>query len=128
MSDALAKPVARRRFAAQNLQELQGVGNPVAGEGIDLDAFLVGEQEFEFRWIEVQGPPFVHADVLQERNLEVQPRLGDDPHRVAELQHDRLFGLMDREQRRRRQHAADDDDNSDNRECDLIHEMIFPVV
>ena len=79
--------------------EQQGIDDAVARKGIDDDALLVGGGHLLRRRIEVEDALVEVVDRLHHRDLPVQPRVGDDLHRLAELEHDRLLVLVHDEQR-----------------------------
>ena len=92
---------SRPRNAASvpdRLAEPQRVGDPVAGEGVDHEPLLVAEDQLDRRRVEVEHALVEIIDLLDERHLHVQPGSCTIAHRVAELQHQRLLGLMDGEQ------------------------------
>ena len=78
----------------------QRIGDAVAGEGVDHEPLLVAQDQLDRRRVEIEHALVEILDLLDERHLEVQARVLDDVDRVAELQHQRLLGLMDGEQRR----------------------------
>ena len=102
-------------IGADRLIELQRILDAVAREGIDHEPLLVGGDHLLRRVFQIEDA-LVDADhAVDQRHLEVQARLGDDAHRLAEPDHQRLLGLIDREQRR----IADDqrDEDEDERRC-----------
>jgi hypothetical protein len=73
------------------------------------------------RRLEIEHPVVVVDDVLDERPLDPQTRLANDPARLAELQDQRLLGLVDDEERAHRQDAADHQHHADDREKPAVH-------
>ena len=94
------KPSARAKLVANCLVEQQRVFDLVAGVSIHLKAFLVGQDHlFGILRDQAENTLFVIDDVLDERQLEGEPRLLDGPFRLAELEHQRLLRLVDGEKR-----------------------------
>ena len=94
--------VVGAEHAVDRLIELQRIDNAVADEAVDLEALVVGGEHFEIRALDVEDAVVEGDDVLDQRELEVQARLGDEAaagDRLAEAQHERLLGLVDGEQR-----------------------------
>ena len=103
--------LSRARTAASVLDRLieqQRVGDAVAGVGVDDEPLLVGDDDLLGRRLEIEQAVVVEDDVLDERPLDLQAGLANDPPRLAELQHQRLLGLVDDEERAHREDAADD--------------------
>ena len=98
------------------LVELQQVDDAVAQERVDLDARVVGGQHLLVRRFQVEDLVRRQDHVLDQRQLEVQPRIGDEAaaaDRLAEAQHQRLLGLRDLERAGQRQEQRDDDGGHD---------------
>ena len=84
---------------ADRLIEPQRIVDPVAREGIDHEPLLVGGDHFLRRRVEIEDALVEIDHAVDQRQLEVQARLGDDAHRLAEPDHQRLLRLVDGEQR-----------------------------
>ncbi len=86
-------------LVAQALEEQQRVDDLVAREGIDHEPLLVGGDHLLAGGVDIENALVEELDVLDERDLELQTRLGDDALRIAEFEHERLLRLADGEQR-----------------------------
>ena len=86
---------AGNRFCANRLVKLERINDFVTGKTVDVQTFFVVQNHFLRRWIQIQQTGVVEGNVLNKRNLELQPRFLDQPHRLAELQDNCLFGLID---------------------------------
>ena len=91
------QPVLGALQTANGLIEAQRVDDPVACEGIDHEPLAVLGDDFLRGRIEVQDALVDIDDVLDDRQLPVQPRLRDDGTRIAELKDDRLLCHADSE-------------------------------
>src|SRR5690606_14495977 len=85
---------------------------------VDHDLLLVDVRRFKLRDIDVQHALVVDRDRLEERDLEIEPRLPDFALQLAELQNQRLLGLPDREHR-----GKYGDKNDNQRRDDAADEM-----
>ena len=98
------------RSSRTDLIEQQRIDDAVARKGIDHEPLLIGGGHLLRRRIEVEDALVEVVDRLHHRDLPVQPRVGDDLHRLAELEHDGLLVLVHDEQREvgGRRNRADD--------------------
>ena len=94
-----ADPRARPALVGTTLEEQQRIDDLIAGEGIDHEPLLVGGDHLLVGGVDVEDALVENIDVLHERDLILQPRLGDDALRLAEFEHERLLRLADGEQR-----------------------------
>jgi hypothetical protein len=101
--------------------EFERVDDAEAGEGVDVDPLLVGENDLLHRRVEIEDAIVVVGDVLNERELKFKSRLAFEPDRIAELKDERLLGLADDEQRARRDHQGDQGDAAQNNENQAVH-------
>ena len=83
---------------ADGLIELQRVGDAIAREGIDHQPLLVGGDDLLRGVFEIENALVDGDDAVEQRELEVQARLGDGADRLAQPHHQHLVGLIDREQ------------------------------
>jgi hypothetical protein len=83
---------------ADRLIEFQHILDAVAGEGIDHEPLLVRCNHFLRGILKVENPIVDVDDGVDQRDLVVQPGLGDHFHRLAQPHHQRLAGLIDRKQ------------------------------
>jgi hypothetical protein len=93
------KPRPGDAFIAHGLVEQQRIGNAPTGKGVNNKTLLVRGDHLLRRRVEIEQALVEERDVLDERNLEIQTGLGHEPLRLAELENERLLGLIDREQR-----------------------------
>ena len=101
------QPVAGPVLVAHGLIHAQRIDDAVAGEGVDLEPLLVGGDHLLGRHVEIEDPGVEIGHLLQEGDLPVQAWLFDHALRIAVLHHERLFGLVDREQAAARYRAQD---------------------
>ena len=113
------------------LVELERIDDSVAQEGVDLDPRVVGGQHLLVRRLQVEDALVEVDDVLDQRDLEVQPRLGDEAaagDRLAEAQQQRLLRL------RHDERAGEDDDEQghdrggEDERAVLAHHGCAPVL
>ena len=109
--DAHADAVLGR---ADRLVVFQRVDDAEAHEAVHPQAPLVAQGRLLGGQLVIQQAAVERDDRLHERDLDVQAWRGDQPHRPAELRHQRLLGLVDGEQRR----TGDDDDDHQASEGD----------
>ena len=94
---------ARLVAADRDVVELR-IDDPPLDEGIDEDVLLFrGDETLGFGAVEGQDALLEVAHVLDQRHLEVEPRLGDDVADFTELEDDRRLALIDGEDRRTEQ-------------------------
>jgi hypothetical protein len=98
---------------ADRLIELERVHDLVAGEGIHHEPLLVRRDDFLRRVVEVEDALVDIDHVVDQRDLVVQPRSGDDVDRLAEANDQGLAGLVDREQRAVRDNQRNNDERGD---------------
>jgi len=104
------------------LIEAQRVGDPVACESIDFQVLAVGRQDRLHRQVKVEHPLIDIVDVLDQRHLEVEARLGEDLAHRPEAQDERLLGLMNREHGREHRDGSDREKEKDTGpECLVSH-------
>ena len=106
-----AKLVVAALNGANRLIEAQRIDDFVTQERVHLDAAVIGGEHFLLRRLKIKNAVIEINHVLDKWRLEVQARRGDEralADRLAEPEHERLFGLMNDEHRS----AADDDDCS----------------
>ena len=104
----------RDPLVADRLVVEQRVGDAVAGERVDHEALLVGGDHLLRRSVEIEQAAVEDAHLLHERDFGVEPRRGDLPLELAELEDERLLALLHGEQRQPQ--ADDGDDRHDQRE------------
>ena len=100
---------------AHRLEELQRVIDAIAREGIDHEPLLVGGDDLLRLRLEVENALIDVDHAVDQRELHVEPGLGDDTHRLAEPDDQRLLGLMHGEQAaiaQERQKDRDDDQDT----------------
>jgi hypothetical protein len=90
-----------------NLIEAQRIDDAIPGKGVDHEALLIAQDHLLRLGIEVQHAPIEIDGVLNERNFYVQAGVLNHPLRIAELQHQRLLGLVHREQGAEQEHEND---------------------
>ena len=98
---------------AERLVEAQRILDSVAREGVDHQPLLVGGDDFLRRRLQIEDALVDSDHVVDERHLDVQARLADHAHRLAEPNDQRLLGLINREQR-----AVDDDQHGEGEDGD----------
>jgi len=91
------QPVFGQTRVAHRLIELQRIDDLVTGERIHHQPLAVGGDDFFRRRIEIENALVDEDHVLNEGQLEMQPRLRDELFGIAELQHDRLLRHADDE-------------------------------
>ena len=74
-------------LVAHALEEQQGIDDLVTREGIDDEPLLVGGDHLLRGGVDVEDALVEEHDILDERDLVMQPRLGDDALRLAEFEH-----------------------------------------
>jgi hypothetical protein len=100
------------------LIEAQRVLDAIAGERIDHQPLLVGRDDFLRGRFEIENAPVDCDDVVDERHLEIQARLVNDPNRITQPNHQRLLSLIDCEQRRIAEDQRRQNKNDDNAACE----------
>ncbi len=108
-------------LVAQGLEEQQGIHDAVARKRVDHEPLLVGGDHFLARSVDVENALIEELHVLNERNLVLQARVGDDALRLAEFEHQRLLGLAHGEQREVGDERGDAEDNRKDREGAAVH-------
>src|SRR4029078_10092460 len=81
------------------LEEQQGVDDLVTRKGINHEPLLIGSDHLLRSRVDVEDALVEEHDVLNERDLILQTRLGDDALGPAEFEKQRLLRLTDGEQR-----------------------------
>ena len=99
---------------ADGLVEFQRVLDAVARERIDHQALLVGGDHLLRRVLEIEDALVDIDDAVDQRDLGMQSRLGDHAHRLAQPHHQRLAGLIDREQSAVGDDQRHDDEGGDD--------------
>ena len=107
---------------------MQRVVDAIAREGVDHEPLLVRGDHFLRGVLQVEDALVDIDHAVDQRDLEVQPRLGDDAHRLAEPDHEREPGLVDREQRAVGDDGHDDGENGENAAGDTELHWVPPVV
>src|SRR5262245_4472387 len=100
--------------SADGLVEFERLLDPVAGEGVDHQPLLVGGDHLLRRVFEVEDALVDADDAVDQRDLGMQSGLGDYPYRLAQPNHQRLPGLIDREQRAIGDDQRHDDEGGDD--------------
>ena len=93
------EPGPRRPLIPDALKELQRIDDSEAQEGVDDEPLLVRGDDLLGRSVEGEDALVETFHFLNERDLHLESRLPHHPFGVAELQHQRLLGLMDGKQR-----------------------------
>ena len=114
------EPRVRAFDRADRLVEQQRIDDAIAREGIDDEPLLVGADHFLRRILEIENALVDVDDAVDERPFEVQAGLGDGPHGIAEAHHQRLTGLLHREQRKIGEHDDDDREDGEDAAGDIV--------
>ena len=109
------------RLVAHALEEHQRVGDAVARKGIDDEPLLVGGNHLLRGGVDVEDALVEIFDVLDERDFVVQPWVLDLALRLAEFEHQRLLGLVDREQRQIGHDRGNAEDDQAGGESGAVH-------
>ncbi len=120
-ADQRRQPIARRRLGADGLVEQQRVGDAIAGVGVDDEPLLVRGDDLFRRRLDIEQAFVESDDVLDERPFDVQAGGFHDLPRLSELQHQRLFGLVDDEQRVRHDDGEDDQRHGEQDQSAAAH-------
>ena len=105
-------------FVVDGAVELQRIGDPVAGVGVDHQPLLVRGDDLFLRRVVIENSLLHHLDVLDQRHLEMQTRLLDHTSRLTQPEHQCLLGLLNREEAAIADHAQNGDGD---READAKH-------
>ena len=98
-----------------------GIGDAVARKGVDHEALLVGGDHLLRRGVDVEDALVEIFDVLDERDLVVEPGVLDLALRLAEFEHQRLLGLVDGEQREIGHDRGNAEDDQAGGESGAVH-------
>src|SRR5260221_5949738 len=113
------EPRLSAAFIAQADEELQRVLDAPAAKRIDVDVGLVLRRDADRRAVPFEETLVEAVDRLNERLLEVQPRLGDPrSHRPAKFRQHHLLGLLDRVKAARRRDERHEDDRCERRKAE----------
>src|SRR5262249_7028787 len=113
--------------AADGLVETQRIGDAIASKRINHETPLIGREDFLGCVLEIKDAVVDRDNGVDNRVLHVKTRLGDDPHRFAEANNQRLPGLIDGEQRSVRCNQQERDDDQESAEKIELHRLP-PVV
>ena len=131
--DELLDPRLGVRHGAQGPDELSRVGDLPDGPDRDLDLLAVGGRDVHQLFIVVGPVPDLEGlgqphDLLNQRQLEIQARLGAAGDGLAELEEDRQLALVDRVEHRLGQRDGQHEGHPDH-DCDdlaAVHRLVSP--
>jgi hypothetical protein len=124
----VTSPSTRRRAAfdiVDGLVERQHVGDAIAGERIDDEAPLLLVEHLLRRVFQVEDAIIEGVHGIGDGDLHMKTRLGNDPDRFAEADHQGLSGLMDGEEGPIRPNQCDGGDSK--QECDKFSHRLPPA-
>src|SRR5690606_23073917 len=100
-------------LVAHRLIKKQRIGDAPACEGIDHEPLLIGGNDLLRCGVEIEQPLVEVADVLNERDLEVQTRRCDEPLGLTKFENQSLLRLIHGEECQIGRHCqkAKDDEN-----------------
>src|SRR3984893_885623 len=112
---------------ADGLIETQRIGNAIASEGVNYESPLIGSEDFLGRILQIEDAVVDGDDSVDNWNLHMKARLGNDPGWIAQANHQRLSGLIDSEQRPVRHDQQDRGGDYDSADKIDLHRLP-PVV